>query len=294
MSRRFSIIKPEDLWTGPSTRDLRRHPAEVRELFAYLLCGPTSERWGIWHLELDLIVLQTGRKDATVLKAFSVLTGMNLAHYDMTSQFVYVPDMPESQFSRWPLLPNDGNVRHAKRWYATLQKNPFLGFWFDRHLNDLFLAREPDACTRREGTAFVAQSPKELAPPVEPTVDLLGDRPLPVKVSRNGHMTPAEVNAAFDAIVKIYPKADALDRSRKVFHKLKPTPELLTTIMAALAWQTRQRDWIKEGGAFAPRLDRYFTDKRWLDKPRRLPHANSTTVQTMAAMADFIEGDGEE
>lgn len=292
MSRRFAIIKPEDLWTGPRTRELRKHPADVRELLAYLLSGPTSDRWGIWNLELDMIVLQSGRKDATILKAFSALSGLDLAHYDPTSQFVYVPDMPESQFSRWPLLPNDGNVRHAKRWYTSLPKNPFLGFWFDRHLDDLFLTRDPDACTRRDGSAIVA--PPAAEPTVEPTVDLLGERPLPVKVSRNGHMTPAEIDHAFDKIVLTYPKRDALDRSRKTFHKLKPTPELVQTIYTALAWQTKQRDWLKEGGAFAPRLDRYFTDKRWMDRPRRVPHANSTTVQTMAAMADFIEGDGEE
>jgi hypothetical protein len=305
MSRRFSIVKPEDLWTGPRARELRKKPSDVRELFAYLLTGPSSDRWGIWHLELDTLVLQLGRKDPAILAAFAALSELDLAHYDLGTQFVYVPSMPESQFVRWPLLPKDNNVRHAKRWYAALPRNPFLGRWFDRHCEDMSLDQEPEAVTRRDWTPRGEAMPALPTLPTEPlpvapapaeltrAVDLLGEvRTVPMLSSRErraGVMTASEIDAAFKKIVDIYPKKDALDRSRKALHKLKPTPELMTLIFAALQWQVQQPDWLKEGATYAPRLDRYFVDKRWLDQPRRIPRASKETMDTMAGMVDFAQ-----
>lgn len=290
MSRRFSIVKPEDLWTGDCARELRRHGPDVRELWAYLLTGPTSDMWGLWHLELDTLVLHTGRKDAAVIKAFGTLTDLELAFYDMPSQFVYVPSMPETQFARWPLLPNDNNVRYAKRWYRSLTRNPFLGDWFDHHVEDLFLLKDPEACERREWAVrgretMPGEVPAAAAP--APTEDLLGMVPAPAQ-KKKAAMTAGEMDAAFQKIADMYPKGDAIDRARKVFHKMKPTPELLQQIFSALQWQCRQPDWLKEAGAYAPRLDRYFEGKRWLDRPRRIPNVSSETVQAMGAVNDFV------
>lgn len=286
MSRRFAIIKPEDLWTGPLARQFRQHPATVRELFAYLLTGPTTDHWGIWHLEMDTIVLQTGRKDVEVVKALEVLAAMRLAFFDVRTEFVYLPTLPETQFIRWPLMPGDNNVRHAKRWYAALERNPFLGDWFDRHLEDLFLLRDPDACTRREWT------PEDAPPPAE---DLLGPVPetLPVRSSRRVGMPEAELEAAYQRIEAMYPKKAALHLAKRALKKLNPTTELLGLIFQALEWQVRQPDWLKENANFCPRLDRYFEQRRWMDKPSRVPNVNTGTAQIMTGMSDFIDYGGE-
>lgn len=293
MSRRFCIVKPEDLWTGPTTRELRKHAADVRELLAYLLSGPTSDRWGIWHLELDTVVLHTGRKDAVVLKGFDVLAELGLAHYDLGSQFVYVPHMPESQFAQWPLMPKDNNARHAKRWYKALPRNPFLGSWFDRHVKELFLTEDPEPCERREWIPREGEAPLK-GPALEPAglvpaTDLLGERNLPAKRDRRaGAMTSGEIDSAYDKIVSIYPKPDALEKGRKAFHKLKPTPELVGQIFAALQWQVVQPDWLKEGAQFAPSLYRYFEGKRWLDRPRRVPHVSESTMSLASSGQGFV------
>lgn len=287
MSRRFGMIKPEVLWTGPLARQFRNHPAEIRELATYLLAGPPSDTWGIWHLELDTIVLQTGRKEANITRAFAVLEELKFAFYDVMSQFVWVPDMPASQFVRWPLSPHDNNVRHAKRWYAALPPNPFLGDWYDHHLSDLHLDAEPEAVERRALEA----PPKGPSPSQskEITSDLLGEKEILPAHTRARGMSASELDKWFESVCAIYPKQAKLSRARTVLAKLKPTPELLATIMEALSWQVKQHDWLKEGGHYAPSLFNYFNDKRWLDrKPATVAHVNKGTHAVVTGMADFI------
>lgn len=282
-ARRFSIVKPEILWTGEPGRQLRKHPPEVRELAAYLLCGPLSDTWGIWHLELDTIALHTGRKEGPIIKALGTLEELLFARYDLGSQWVFVPEMPAMQFTRWPLLPHDNNLRHAKRWYEQLPRNPFMALWYEKHVADLRLLDEPDPVPLRD---YVDRPNGEPTPPPE-GFSLVGNKPRAIE--RRKTVPAAELGEWLDRIVAIYPKVEKVEKARAALVKLHPTPDLLVEIWTALQWQVKLRDWLKEGGRFAPSLYNYFVDRRWLDKPAKLGHANASTVDAIAAAADFAE-----
>ena len=286
-SRRFGMVKPETLWKGTLAKELRKHAAEVRELVAYLLTGPTSDTWGIWHLEMDTMVLQTGRKEANIAKALALLEELRFCFYDLDTQFVFVPDMPASQFVRWPLLPNDNNVRHAKRWYASLPTNPFLERWYDHHLADLHLDGEPEPVERR---AFGGASKGLSVGSKEIAMDLLGEKeiqPAHARVKATG-MSAKELDEFFEQVCAIYPKQAKLSKARTALTRIRPTHELLEQIWAALQWQVKQRDWLKEGGHFAPSLYNYFQDKRWLDRKPTVQHMNQGTAAVVSGMADFV------
>ena len=273
--RRFAIVKPEVLWTGYPGRHLRDSP-EAFKLAAYLLTGPESDMWGIWHLEARIVREYLGMTSSKYQKAFDVLTDIKWAY--LNKEWVYIPELPASQFTRWPLLPLDNNTRAAKRWYEELPENPFLGAWFDQHLADLCLRQEPQV-TRR-GTEGPPAPP---APSVEEleVFDLLGK-----KIVEKG-LSTAELDRWFARMVEIYPKKDKLHRARTMLRQLQPTAILMDEIWAALAWQVRQPDWLKEGGRYAPSLYSYLREKRWLDKPRTLPYLNESTVQAMQTIEDF-------
>lgn len=306
--RRFSILKPEMLWTGPVGKLLRPCHAHVRELWAYLLTCPTGNPWGLFRLELATIVNETGRQDRDVKEALDALRKFGLADWDAETQFIYVPLMPESQFTRWPLLPRDHNVLHAKRWYATLERNPFIERWFDRHAGDLHLETAEPIVGRRTWSPEIpdlapppaavpvrkGQSPDPVpdpAPAPAPATDLLG-RPTTAELQTIAakRLTPSEIDKVFDEIARIYPKGEAIQLAKKAFVRIRPDSETVQDIMRALVWQVPR--YAKDGGAYAPRLDRYFEQKRWLDKrPATAPRVNDSTRAIVQSAEDFINED---
>lgn len=64
-----------------------------------------------------------------------------------------------------------------------------------------------------------------------------------------------------------YPKKVAKGAARKAWVKLRPTPELLETILKALSWQVHQDQWQRDGGQFIPYPASYLNQERWSDEP---------------------------
>lgn len=60
-----------------------------------------------------------------------------------------------------------------------------------------------------------------------------------------------------------YPQKVGKGAAEKVWQKLKPET---ATILAALAWQTKQDAWTKDGGQFIPHPATYLSQKRWEDE----------------------------
>jgi hypothetical protein len=254
--------------------EFAQHPSAVRELAFYLVCRQ-AEPWGVWHLTIDTICEQTGRAKDSILKSLVTLEQLFFARYDHGTGYVFVPDLPVLRIEGWPVLPRNTHVRLAKRWYAEMPDNPFVGLWYDRHAASLYLARPP-AVRRREYSA---------------TQSALFDLTSPVVV--DPRLSVTEQDAWIDRILKIYPRRDKLDKAHVSLAKLRPTAELMTQIWTALQWQVRTRDWLKEGGRFAPSLYSYFADRRWLDQPG-VAFANESTINALSAAVEFINDAPEE
>lgn len=81
---------------------------------------------------------------------------------------------------------------------------------------------------------------------------------------------------------KAYPRKTGKGAAEKAWEKLKPTEELLLSMLAALGWQTRSADWQKDSGAFIPHPATWLNQRRWEDEP--VAHvANAVPGQAAAA-----------
>ena len=64
-----------------------------------------------------------------------------------------------------------------------------------------------------------------------------------------------------------YPKRKDRAKAQKAFAKLHPDEQLLAEILAALDWQKKTPDWLKDGGQFVPYAATYLNGRRWEDEP---------------------------
>jgi len=69
----------------------------------------------------------------------------------------------------------------------------------------------------------------------------------------------------FEQFWLAYPKKKAKDDALKAFDKRKPGQELLNSMLAAIAAQSRSDDWTKDGGKFIPYPATWINDGRWTD-----------------------------
>lgn len=75
-----------------------------------------------------------------------------------------------------------------------------------------------------------------------------------------------EISPEFNAFWAAYPKRAARKDAWKAWWKLNPSSELVERMMLALAWQTKQPDWLKEAGKFVPYPATWIRGERWLDE----------------------------
>lgn len=76
----------------------------------------------------------------------------------------------------------------------------------------------------------------------------------------------ADIEAMFESFWKCYPRKTAKDNARKAFAKIKPSEELLSTMMEALAVHSTSNSWLKDDGQFIPHAATWLNQKRWTDE----------------------------
>jgi len=70
---------------------------------------------------------------------------------------------------------------------------------------------------------------------------------------------------SFEKFYKEYPKKQARRDAEKAWIALKPKPELVSTIMSALAMHKVSESWLKENGKFIPLPATWIRGRRWED-----------------------------
>lgn len=78
----------------------------------------------------------------------------------------------------------------------------------------------------------------------------------------------AEYEELFATFYKAYPKKKDKAKAFAAFKKLKPTPELLESILKSLEWQKQTEDWQKQGGQYIPYPASYLNGHRWEDEEK--------------------------
>ena len=70
----------------------------------------------------------------------------------------------------------------------------------------------------------------------------------------------------FEKFWEAYPKKLKKAAARKRFERLKPTPEMVESMLGAIAWQKETEEWRKEGGQFVPHPTTWLNQRRWEDE----------------------------
>jgi hypothetical protein len=311
----------DTLWTGETSRELRRHPAAVREMQVYLLTCPDRNPYGLYLLETDTIGHRIGARDVSPEQCLEILQGLGFCRWDARSRWVWVIEMARIQFNA-PLAATDYRVVATQKWYRGCLRNPFLGPWFDRYVRDFHLLSGKVPCERREHereSEVMADSGKPLsAPPVASPIEAPPDRgsAMPLCTESLGfdlssqvveekkdllvqidparaRASKAEIEAWFEQVWDIYPnghqKADAL---KELVDKIRPTRALLATIRASVVAHLRSRQWTKDGGDYVPRFVNFLKKQKWLDEPDREatgPVLTARTAQNVTAARNFAE-----
>ena len=99
----------------------------------------------------------------------------------------------------------------------------------------------------------------------------------------------AELVTDFDRFWQAYPRKIAKGDARKAWHALAPDAAFVDRILDALVWQTRQPDWLRDGGTWIPYPATYLRSERWEDEPVTLPQFGERTLRSLKA----IYGDGD-
>jgi hypothetical protein len=72
--------------------------------------------------------------------------------------------------------------------------------------------------------------------------------------------------AGFEEFWSQYPRKQKKQAASKAWQKLRPSPELLAEIMAAVARQITREDWRREEGRFVPNPEAWLNGRRWEDE----------------------------
>lgn len=94
---------------------------------------------------------------------------------------------------------------------------------------------------------------------------------------------------SFETFWARYPKRKAKADARKAWQQMNGDKHL-DAILAALEWQTREEDWLKNGGQYVPYPASYLRGERWEDEPTETPQLKERTARTLAAVARFARG----
>lgn len=71
---------------------------------------------------------------------------------------------------------------------------------------------------------------------------------------------------AFGRFWSAYPRKTSKKKALESWSKLKPSPELTETIMAALEQQKRSDQWTRDGGQYIPYPATWLNQRRWEDE----------------------------
>ncbi len=93
----------------------------------------------------------------------------------------------------------------------------------------------------------------------------------------------------FDQFWYAYPRKTGKALALKIWQRLNPSPDTITTILTALEWQCLQPDWQKDSGRFIPHPSTWLNGRRWEDErpasqaPARSAAMQSSTLEDLRA-----------
>lgn len=110
-----------------------------------------------------------------------------------------------------------------------------------------------------------------------------------VDVAKREGANGVDLRAGFDAFWDAFPKKTGKAAVWKWWQKRKPDAGLLATMAAALEWQRRQDNWLRDGGRYIPNPLTWLNAERWQDEPTRIPRMSDRTIGLVRASEEFLK-----
>jgi hypothetical protein len=268
--RDWSIVRPE-FWMGRTGRELRGHPAEVRELAFYLFSCPNHEMYGLYYKPIGTMALEIGRSEGKIRAGLVVLQGIDYCEYDAINEWVWVVEMGQIQMGL-PLKPVDYKVSAANKWYQHLPRNVFLGPFFDRYCDSLHLG--PPRRTWSPNNVSVTKQREEQGTVESPAQGL-------ISISDQVQIPRSIGTERFDLFWAVYPKKVGKKLARIAWDKLKADDDLTAKIVAAVDRHRRSVRWLRDNGQAIPDPERYLQNERWNDENLDGPGLTKQTIQNV-------------
>ena len=101
-----------------------------------------------------------------------------------------------------------------------------------------------------------------------------------------------ELEEMFDRFWKAYPRHEAKANALKAFEKLKPTEELLMTMLNAIKKQASSAQWLENGGQYIPHPATWLNQRRWEDEPVK-GYTGKTVSAQQYQQRDYSDEDEE-
>ncbi len=286
----------DTVFTGLTGRELRKHPAEVREVQFWLMAGPGRDPFGIFVFEPEMVAYQLGRTAKKIREAIDTLVALGFCKWDEGTQYVWVIEMAHHQFLT-PLKATDYRCQTAQKWYRdTMPRTPFMGEWFDRYAEDFHLTKGQHSVERKDWTARDAPpdapSPGASMPLNNELFELSisssegSKSSLPPVVDVNAVLKGHDIDAQFERVWKVYPKAVEKKACRAKFATLKPTIALVDEMLAAIGQQQGSETWAK---GYIPKLINWLEKGRWQDRLESRPVVTQKNAATLGAAQRFAE-----
>lgn len=113
-------------------------------------------------------------------------------------------------------------------------------------------------------------------------------------LTANGNGKRLEANGnglreRFNAFWQVYPRKVGKDAAWRAWQKRRPTEETSASVIAALAWQVQQDNWLREGGRFVPNPATWINQGRWQDEPQTTPRISDNTLAMARATQEFLQ-----
>lgn len=86
-----------------------------------------------------------------------------------------------------------------------------------------------------------------------------------------------------------FPRRQKKKDARKAWADIHPDAALVDTIIAALNWQCRQPQWLKDDGQFIPLGGSWLRGERWDDEPYENPKRSPAAIDELKAFKESVQ-----
>jgi hypothetical protein len=277
------------IWTGDTGQEWNRLGHQYHKVAFYLLTGPLANAYGLYYLPLVIMQEHTGLTGNALVKMFEVYDREEFAHYDTSTQWVWVRNMVRYQLfnTGGSVSPGDKRLFGVRRFYDSCPLNAHLGPFYDLYGAALGLANRRERARTVPAESAAYKEPVVAAGVTEKVQD--GDE-TPVSLIA---IVPKRFSKAefFELWWKHYPKKVGKKAALAEWMKLEGVDDGFTArAIATLEWQHRQPEWVKENGQFIPDPERYIKRGRFSDEPRDAVGITDRDVRTANVLSEWASG----